>query len=777
MDIASPLFAVEFASPWLLWGLLLGSLPIIVHLLHKSAFRQTEWAAMRFLMDATRKHARRLRLEQLILMAVRVLALLLLVLGFARPYFESAAVFSESVMPAHHIIVIDASFSMGHQPAASSRFDRAKEAARAVVSSSHPGDVFNLVQICQQGSRVIVKEPTFESLEMTKQIDRLSLKQEPGLVLESLQVVIELLEAAPTIKRKEVYIFSDLQRSSWTPPEPGRLAEIRQRFEQISERADLTVVNLGVGGTANSAVVDLKPNESSLATGQSMSLRASLMNYSEAQLNGQPVELYVDDQLAQAKSVDLPPQSETHVGFSIGFDSSGEHQIEVRLAEDALSIDDRRWLALSAKDEFKVLLVDGRPSRRSAQAATGYVQTALAPSTAREAWQGATRPVVISDGELTGYDLAGFDCVFLCNVGLFTEQEAGLLETFVRGGGAVVFCLGSQVRAENYNRVLYRDGQGLLPARLGNRKQLAESSDDGYHFDPTDLSHPIVRPFEGNPGTGLESTIVLEYVQAEIAPGQEQSRVVLKYLSGDPAIVESQLERGRSVLVTTSVDTEWGNWPLQPSFVPMIHEIVRYAVSSQRGDQQRLVGDPLVQTFPRFVSEPARISRPDGRDESVAVTFHDNLVRMSYDGTDSSGIYKVSAGPSGGISKWFAVNIDRRESDLSALSRDDLKSELLPTTDFSYWTTAREIVRKPGGRLSTHPSMSRWLIVAALCLLLIEPLMAWRFPYGLMSLYGVVAAGFVLEAGRRSLFMGSFVFLLLLGVFVAIVVFARRTRT
>src|SRR5216110_1264564 len=59
------------------------SVPIIIHLLNRNRFRVVTWAAMRFLLAAQRKNTRRMRLEQLILLAVRVLMVVLLVLAMA----------------------------------------------------------------------------------------------------------------------------------------------------------------------------------------------------------------------------------------------------------------------------------------------------------------------------------------------------------------------------------------------------------------------------------------------------------------------------------------------------------------------------------------------------------------------------------------------------------------------------------------------------------------------------------------------------------------------
>ena len=60
-------------------------------------------------------------------------------------------------------------------------------------------------------------------------------------------------------------------------------------------------------------------------------------------------------------------------------------------------------------------------------------------------------------------NLAGYDCVFLCNVAQFTASEARVLDAYLQSGGNLVFFLGDQVLAEQYNRELGgrgRAGQG-----------------------------------------------------------------------------------------------------------------------------------------------------------------------------------------------------------------------------------------------------------------------------------------------------------------------------
>src|SRR4051794_35325800 len=59
------------------------SVPIIIHLLNRRRFKVVTWAAMRFLLAAQKQNTRRLRLEQLILLLVRVALMGLIVFAMA----------------------------------------------------------------------------------------------------------------------------------------------------------------------------------------------------------------------------------------------------------------------------------------------------------------------------------------------------------------------------------------------------------------------------------------------------------------------------------------------------------------------------------------------------------------------------------------------------------------------------------------------------------------------------------------------------------------------
>jgi hypothetical protein len=757
---ASGLLAFGFANPWLLCGLALGAIPIVIHLLSRRAYRETDWAAMRFLLEAARKNSRRMRLEQLILLAVRTLILLLAALAFAEPLVEAVSPQARPRTLLHRLIVIDASFSMGARMEAGTRFDRAKSVARQIVADSQPGDAVSILRIVSHTSPNVIREPAFEQDVVLPEIDRLQLTDEPGDLAPALAEAVEILADSRAPRTKEVIFLSDFQRLTWGGDTSAK-TDMPALFRKIGEKAKIVLIGVGDGRTDNVAVTSLAAVDPIVLPDRPARLRAALRNFGTAPLAGVRCELYADNYLVAFKPVDLPAREETVVEFPYEFRRSGEHAVEVRLPADRLPADNRRWLSVPVTDQIRVLVVNGHEGGRPAENASHYVRTVLAPSTARESWSGATQPKVINEADLTAEDLSKFDCVFLCNVALVTRTEADLLQAYAESGGGIVFALGDRVKPANYNAVLYRDGKRVLPAMLegpiGNARDPVHG---GYTFDASDLSHPIVALFRGNPGAGLDRVVTLEYMQAKLAAGSP-SRVALKFSSGDPAIIERPVGRGRSVLLTTSADVSWSTWPVHPTFPPMIHEMVRYAAEGRWHQRQYLVGEPLSRTLTgRESGIKVTIKLPDGSDQTIRPLVGENRTDINFAATIHPGIYELalespaeaavaqastSSGPDKSASavrhEFYAVNVDPRESDLEMVDEKTLQTSILAGVPYDRRGDWSHESRELGASEPLTSGLSRWLLVAMLALLLVEPLLAWNFRQGFVVLCALAVAG------------------------------------
>ena len=264
--LAQPLFAF-LEAPLAALAVIAGtaSLPIIIHLLNRKRYRIVTWAAMRFLLAAQKKNTRRMRLEQLILLAVRTLIVLLLVLAMASvmPWAENvwARVFPESAVRAasgsrrtHKILVLDGSFSMATRTGETTCWERARATANKLLQESSSGDGFSVVLMAAPPRRV-VPEPSDDAGKVADEIHALRLPHGNADLAGTFAAVEDLVRRSPSkFEEREVYFFTDLQRSTWTARQSGNPAETLQK---IQSRARMILVDVGQEGIHNVAVTNL----------------------------------------------------------------------------------------------------------------------------------------------------------------------------------------------------------------------------------------------------------------------------------------------------------------------------------------------------------------------------------------------------------------------------------------------------------------------------------------------------------------------------------------
>src|SRR4051812_14290349 len=69
--------------------------------------------------------------------------------------------------------------------------------------------------------------------------------------------------------------------------------------------------------------------------------------------------------------------------------------------------------------------------------------------------------------------LSAYQVIVLTEIEQLNDAQVAALERFVADGGGLLIIPGEQMRTEELNAALFRDGAGILPAALG----MANSSD------------------------------------------------------------------------------------------------------------------------------------------------------------------------------------------------------------------------------------------------------------------------------------------------------------
>ncbi|MCE9545815.1 MAG: BatA domain-containing protein [Planctomycetia bacterium] len=718
-----------FASPWMLAWLPLAAAPVLIHLWNRRKYRQVTWAAMEYLLAAMARSSRRMRIEQWLLLAVRTLALLLAVLAISQPLLRPlAGRFAPGAAPVHHVLVLDGSYSMTYKPADKSLFDAARQQARELVDAAREGDAFTLVLMCD-APRVIIGHASFDRAAVVREIDALAPPEAGANVPASLEaaerLVRETQQQYPQLGRPQIHYFTDLGRNSWgadtRTPQVDR--EFRQRLARLDEIGAVEMLPIGAAGAENLAVISLTAADPYATIAQPVALQTVLRNFGRQKLTAQKVELWVNGQRNAQQTVDVPAgEASAPVNFSYRFPTPGDHIVEIRAPGDALIVDNRRFLSLPVKEHLRVLCISGQ------RGSTRYVMTSLDPDYNRESFS-ILQPQVAAESALQELDLKQFECVFLCNVGQFTSSEARVLEGYLKSGGGLVFFLGDQVVAESYNRELGGQTPGsphVIPALLGS----TVTREKYFFFDPLGYRHPLTEMWRANPLSGLLTAPVAKYFKLNV-PKDSRAQMALAFNSGDPAIVEEQLYRGRSILVATAPSTSsvidaqskqaWTLFPTSPSFPPVVQALWRLAVGGQIQHRNADVGQPLGGALGtvRTGSGPT-VALPGSHGTQPTTADPADPGRWSFADTDHSGVYTVEL-PGRREKQKFAVNVDTRESDLTRVHEADL-----PRGFTSHGSAQR--ADEAAGTITIGPprgGLHRTLLCIVLGLLIFESGLAW----------------------------------------------------
>ncbi len=724
----------------LLWGLPLASAPIIIHLLNRRRFKVVEWAAMEFLLASARKNNRRIRLEELILLALRVLMIVLLVFMVAKPTVKRGALAGLAERGRFVLLVFDASMSMGYREGSATSYERGLAFAEELMASLREGDTWAVVPAVGSG-KMVASEPSFDldAARAAVARDRLPLSDSDSSLPRALEAAEEVLNAARE-GAKEVYIVTDLQRASWVGPGGAVAAEDAERAKRLSQLARVILVDVGPERPSNLAVASLAMEGPLAVAGAEVVIRAEVASYGPEAPSRLSAHFLVDGFRQQR----LPVRAVGAAGtapceFRHTFRSPGIHAVSVELDADNLPKDDRRSLVLDVRESLLVLLVDGKPGAEPGSGETDYLRRSLRPG-----GNGAGdrlslfQPEVVGVEGLSGADMPRYDAVVLANVERLAQPVVAALESYVRNGGALLIFLGERVDRDFYNRVLHRDGQGLLPCSLGNAVGDPNDGKQAVHISDDLGDHPFLRLFREQKVIRLSSPLFYRYYTLDVrdspAP-QSAIRIVCRFApSGVPAIVEAPFGKGRVVVFASTADNAWNDMPSWPAYLALMQEVMTQVARDPGFGRNLTVGEPLVRhVLPSHFGKPIQLLRPgESRPVTLQATSTGGLLAVTYEKTDRAGIYELTlpdvpqqpgtAAPS--RQDFFAVNVPARESDVRRTSEAELR-KLFPGFEFDYRRGG--IQRGATAERAEGGELWRAFAYAVLALILIESVLAQRF--------------------------------------------------
>jgi hypothetical protein len=694
---------MSFLTPLYALGLLAIAAPIVLHLIRRAPRGDVPFSSLMFLAPAPPRLTRRNRLEHLLLLLLRATALALLAIAFTRPFLRQAARLDFGNSDQRRIaILIDTSASMRR----GNLWPRAKAMANKEISNGRPNDQlavfafdvtttpllsFDESATLDPSRRQAVAGARLEQLELTWGATHLD-----QALIDTVAAIEDVADASEKTGRmpRRVVLISDLQQGS-------RLDALGDFEWPADVELDPKLLtddrpNAGLQGLAD-------PVENEPA-GADAPLRVRVANDPgsrteqfelvwvdhQGTATGPPIPVYVPPGESRVVRVPRPP-------------APSLRQV-LRLKGDAHEFDNTLFLADEAWEE-KVVLYVGPDGPEDYDGLLYYLQRVFSDSFRRRirvlpmapaatlAWEPELSPPLIIVAAET------------------SPENRRRLRTYLDAGGTLLFVLTASGRSETLAALTDAEAWEIAEAAVNRDVLWSEIA-----FD-----HPLFAPLAVAPFNDFTKIHFWKYRRLGDFP-MKDARVLVRFENGDPAIVEKAVGKGKLVVFASGWHPADSQLARSSKFVPLMSALVEGPAARPFEGSNYRVGDRVSLPVWNIESQGLTVHKPGG--EVVTISPRAGVFAE----TDQPGVYTIDT-PTGARS--FAVNLDPGESKTSPLHDTTLEQFGCRLANPSRKAIDRERQRQlHNAELENRQKLWRWLILAALLILIFETWLAgrWKHP-------------------------------------------------
>ncbi|MEM8737311.1 MAG: VWA domain-containing protein [Planctomycetota bacterium] len=568
--------------PLYLAGALAIGVPIAIHLRNRPQGDVYAFSTLRFLLRSEFRSDRRHSLMRYILLALRVLALAALVLAFAQPWWGTPGPPAEASV----VVVIDVSASMR----SGSAWEEAKDEAQRVIRDSD-GQQAEVAVVSMGSGPGLVRGFDDQDRSAAAAVRNLEPGYGGGDADAALRFAGQLLADRYT-KAKRVVVISDMSARTWEPVLWNR---------PLPPGVEVQPLAVHESPADNLAITDLETPRTFWAADEPIRVVARITlpqaETSGDQISRDPVAVRVRCRTSvgvaegeesttqeQVRTVKLRRGGSATVAFDfrpeVLADVTGV--IELMDTDDAWRDDDRRQFVIPAGEPIRV----GRLAREGAD--DTFLAAAVEPGRglAEAPAAGSTFAWVVQDPD--HLDLGGLDVLILDQAVSLNEAAKETLAGWIAGGGPVMLMLGSAPTLSDWES--NRWPMDIGPTRRAGTTSLQRLGRSmvqvGQRFERVDLRHPVLRPF-AQPNSGDLFGIAVERWRPIVAPSLKP---LMTMPGGDVVVALGAVEQGRVAVVGFPFDRAWTNWPIDPTFLPFLHETLSWLSERENHTAELRVG-------------------------------------------------------------------------------------------------------------------------------------------------------------------------------------------
>lgn len=699
---------MSFLTPLFLLGGLAIVGPVIFHLVRRTTRERATFSSLMFLLPTPPRLSRRSRLEHILLLLLRLLALALLALGFSRPFFkQTPLVDPTSAPPTRTVVLVDISASMRR----TGLWAAARDRAEAVIRQAAPTDQVAVFTFDRQAAAIL----PFEEWNRAPAGDRAALAASrlaavtPGWAGTHLgNALITAAEALAETDGKtapgprQVVLVSDLQAGSrldalqaYEWPKGVQLV-----VDPVKARSP---TNAGVQLVADAA--DASPTAETAVrvrvTNAPDSLREQFkLGWTGAtgELAGPAMDAYVPPGQSRVFSVPLPKSARGVV--AAGNNGAAAAQ-QITLHGDDEDFDNTVFVIPPRQQRVSVLWL-GTDGPDDARQPLFFLRRAFSDTPQLAVQVVAHAP----SAPLPTEEVRAATVIFIADA--LPPAQAGALRQQAMEGKTLVFAPKTAATAPTLAALLGRDSVALEEARPSNYAMFGE----------IDFQHPLFAPFADPRFSDFTKIHIWKYRKLDAAAIPD-ARVVARFDSGDPALVEIPVGQGRLIVLTAGWQPEESQLAISSKFVPLLYSLLELSGGLAPAPTQWFVGDrvPLDSGRGRPGEGATTVRTPDGTDIALPAGS------AAFAQTMQPGIYQLATG---GRTQQFAVNVDPNESHTAPLAADELEhlGVHVASVDPAPARTADNKILLQGIEAEGRQKLWRWFIAATLAVLLVESALA-----------------------------------------------------
>ncbi|MEY2599137.1 MAG: hypothetical protein RLZZ142_1396, partial [Verrucomicrobiota bacterium] len=526
---------MTFLNLALLGGTAAGTIPLLIHLLHRRRVKPLPWAAMHLLRQHPALQRRNPQLEHLLLLLLRVAIPVLLALAMAWPVLTANRSLTGSA-PSSTLLLLDHSPSMAALSGGLSSLERAKSEAARILQNLPRGSEFALLPLDASEALLPPSVNTRPALHFLQAHQPSPHAARPTEALEAAAALLPQMHHP----HKQVVLLSDFQKSNWPPHQAALRNRALEKLLALPAPPKITLFQVGAGTAQNLAIESLEFPKAPVGPGQPVRFVANLRNYSPQPASEIRVAWKVDGETRSETRLSIAPQSSAQTAFTHAFPSAGSHWVEVFTDADSLTLDNSLLASVPVQERVRVLLVSGRPSSEPLQGETDFLEVALNPGSDAHS---LLTPAVVDIPSFLPKALQKTAVVVLANVRSLGPQQLRDLEEFVRQGGGLLVFPGNRLDAQWYNQHLHRQGEGLMPFALH-----ALRSDSAFPHPPgirlLRPEHPAFAPLQ-DAGFSLSGAAIRQWFSLQAPePSRAAPEILATLENGDPFLVESAFGSG-----------------------------------------------------------------------------------------------------------------------------------------------------------------------------------------------------------------------------------------